>query len=59
MESIIMKKVYNQPQIKIVQVSSVLLQYASINQNGNYGNGDGITLGSRSSGWDDDWEDGE
>lgn len=49
-----MKKVYNQPQIKIVQVSSVLLQYASINQNGDYGEGEGITLGSRSSGWEDD-----
>ncbi len=54
MESIIMKKVYNQPQIKIVQVSSVLLQYASIKQNGDYDNGEGITLGSRRSGWEDD-----
>ena len=58
MEMIIMKKEYSKPQIKIVQVSTVLLQDASynINQNGNYGDGTGITIGSRGSSWDDDWD---
>lgn len=53
-----MKKEYSKPQIKIVQVSTVLLQDASynINQNGNYGDGTGITIGSRGSSWDDDWD---
>ncbi len=55
---IIMKKEYNQPQITIVQVSSVLLDNASFDGNRNYGDGEGITIGSRRSGWDD-WEDGE
>jgi hypothetical protein len=58
MEMIIMKKEYNQPQITIVQVSSVLLDNASFDGNRNYGDGEGITIGSRRSGWDD-WEDGE
>lgn len=54
-----MKKEYNKPQIKVVQVSSVLLQNASIYTKGNYGDGSGVTLGSRGGDSffdDDDWD---
>lgn len=52
-----MKKTYINPQVEMVKVSAMPLMHASIDIKGNYGDGSGITLGSRQvecSIWDDD-----
>ena len=56
-EMFAMKKIYINPQVEIMNVSTTPLMHASIDMKGNYGDGSGITLGSRraeSSIWDDD-----
>ncbi len=52
-----MKYIYINPQVEIVKVSNMPLMHASIDTKGNYGDGSGITLGSRQvecNIWDDD-----
>ena len=50
-----MKKIYVNPKTEIVAVSTIQMIAESIQSNGNYDDGTGITIGSRrGGGWDDD-----
>lgn len=51
-----MKKIYQNPDVKIIKVQPMQMIAESMDANRNYGTGEGITLGSRRRNdvWDDD-----
>lgn len=51
-----MKKIYQIPEIKVVRIHTMQMLAESININGNYGDGSGISTSGRydDSDWDDD-----
>ena len=51
-----MKKRYNNPTVEVIKLQTVQMLAESININGDFGDGTGITLGSRQFDYDEDEE---